>query len=203
MDLLKIGQKLSIFFQKGETLVEMICSIAGIFDDRLVIELPQYFMRYIDYLEVGEQLTIKVFSKVGTLDFNTVIISSPLEDEFSVELDYNAMKLTPGKEIPVIKAVESLNIKRGDSDVTTKTFEISTEYIKFYSDKSFKETEILDCALILPKNYGTIYFKATLTEIDPVYENEYTISDFCMTEDDRQLLLYYMYIYTNDSDWEE
>lgn len=203
MDVLRIGQKLSIFFQKADTLVEMVCTIENIYDDRLAITLPKYFMRYIDCLEVGNKLTIKIFSKVGTLDFNTVIISSPMEDEFSVELDYNAIKLTAAEEIPVIKAVETLNIKHGENEYVAKTFEITTEYMKFYSDKKFQENDVLDCSLVLPQNCGTITFRATLSEIDPIYENEYTISDFCMTEENRQTLLYYMYIYTNSSDWEE
>ena len=105
MDLLRIGQKLSIFFQKDEKIVEISCTVQKVFDDRLVIELPPYFMRYINFLEVGKRLTVKVFSKIGTLDFNTVIISSPLEEEFAVELDYNAMKLKEGDELPVINAV--------------------------------------------------------------------------------------------------
>ena len=198
MDLLNVGQKLSIYFEKDEKLVEITCSIAKIFDDRIVIDLPQYFMRYIDYLEVGNRLTVKVFSKVGTLDFNTMIISSPLEDEFSVELDYNAIKLTPSEEAPKINAVEAINIKHGDSQINARTFEIAFDFVKFYSDKSFKVGDILDCVLILPKNYGTISFRGTITEVDPVYENEYTISDFCISEENRQLLLYYMYLYTTD-----
>ena len=203
MDLLKIGQKLSIFFQKNNKLVEMSSSIEEIYKDRIVLTLPPYFMRYIDCLEVGKRLTIKVFSKVGTLDFNAIVIESPLEDKFSVELDYNAIKLTSSTEIPVISAVESLNISYGDLSIKARTFQIATEYFKIYCDKKIEIGEILDCALVLPQNYGTIYFKATLTEVDPVYENEYTISDFCMTEDDRQLLLYYMYVYSNDSNWDE
>ena len=203
MDVFKTGQKLNIYFQKQSNMVEMSCSIAEVLDDRLVIELPQYFMRYIEYLEVGKRLTLKAFSKVGTLDFNAVVLSSPMEDNFSVELDYNAMKLTPSEEIPQINAVETLNIKIGESNINAKTFEIATESIKFYCDKSFSEGQQLDCVLVLPKEYGTIYFKATLTEIDPVYENEYTIADFCMTEDDRQTLLYYMYVYSNDASWDD
>ena len=202
MDLLKIGQKISIFFQKDSNLVEMSCSIERIQDDRLVIALPPCFMRYINNLEVGKRLTLKVFSKVGTIDFNGIVISSPLEEDFCVELDYNAMKLTSSEQMPVIAAVETLNINLGETQINTKTFEIATEYLKFYSDKKFQVNDVLDCALVLPKNYGTIYFKGTLSEIDPVYEGEYTLSDFCMTEDDRQLLLYYMYMYSNDSEWE-
>ena len=103
MDLLQQGQKLGIYFQKNEMLVEMLCTISKVFDDRINIELPPYFMRYIEYLDVGKRLTVKVFSKLGTIDFNGIIISSPMEEEFSVELDYNAMKLTPREKIPSIK----------------------------------------------------------------------------------------------------
>ena len=138
MDLLKIGQKLSIFFQKDNKLVEMSSSIEEIFDDRIILTLPPYFMRYIDCLEVGKCLTIKVFSKVGTLDFNTIVIESPLEDKFSVELDYNAIKLTSSTEMPVIGAVETLNISYGDLSIKARTFQISTEYFKFIAIKNLK-----------------------------------------------------------------
>lgn len=200
MDLLRAGQVLSIYFQKGDKIVEMICTISEIFDDRLVIDLPPYFMRYIEYLDVGCELTVKVFSKLGTLDFNTMVISSPLEDEFSVELDYNAVRLTPNDELPVIGAVETLQLSKGENVYKVKTFEISTEYLKFYSDRSFDIDSDFDCILFLPKNYGTISFKAIISEIDPVYENEYTISYYNMTEEGRQMLLYYMYVYSNNSD---
>lgn len=199
MDLLKSGQKLSIFFPKSNKMVEICCVISKVFNDRMIIDLPQYFMRYIEFLEVGKRLTVKVFSKLGTIDFNTVVIASPLEDDFLVELDYNAMKLTPGEEIPVIQAIEELYIKNDFYSTTVKTFEISTEYLKFYSDRKCTVNETFDCELILPKDYGTIKFKATVTNVDPVYDNEITVSYFCMSETDRQSLLYYMYLYSNNS----
>lgn len=200
MDLLKSGQKLSISFQKGESLVEMSCVITDVLEDRIIVELPPYFMRYIEYLEVGKPLTVKVFSKLGTVDFNTVVITSPMEDDFSVELDYNAMRLTPSEELPVIKAIELLQIKKGEDIISVKTFEISTEHIKFYSEPTFVMDESFACELILPKDYGTISFKATITDVDPLYDNEYTIQVFGMSEEDRQTLLYYMYLYSNNSD---
>ena len=201
MDLLKTGQKISISFQKEEKIVEISCTISEVLEDRIVIELPQYFMRYIEYLEVGCKLTVKVFSKIGTVDFNTIVISSPLEEEFSVELDYNAMKLTPTEEIPVVNAVETLNIIMDDERLfKVNTFEIATEYLKFYSDYEFQMNESFNCELILPKNYDIIKFRGTVIYIDPVYDNEYKISYENMVEEDRQNLLYYMYLYTNSSD---
>lgn len=200
MDLFKPEQKLSISFEKGGNLVEILCKILKVFDDRLEIELPPYFMRYIEFLETGKKLTAKVFSKLGTIDFNTVVITSPLEDNFSIEIDYNAMKLTPGEEIPVIEAVELVNATVGENLVKLSTFEISTEYIKFNSDKKFSEGQSFDCELILPKNHGIIKFRATVVEIDPVYDDEYKAVYSNMTEEDRQTLLYYMYLYSNNTD---
>lgn len=200
MELLKSGQKLSIFFQKENNMVEIACVISDIEEDRMVIDLPPYFMRYIEFLEVGSPLTVKAFSKVGTLDFNTVIISSPLEDEFSVELDYNAMKLTSSEETPVINAVEKMNISANEKTYRVNTFEISTEYLKFYCDCEFHLEDTFECELILPKDYGIIKFRGTVIFVDPVYDNEYKISYFNMTEDDRLALLHYMYLYSNNSD---
>lgn len=200
MDLLSSGQKLNIIFPREGKIVEIACTISDVLDDRIVIELPQYFMRYIEFLEVGCPLTVKVFSKLGTIDFNTVVISSPLEEEFSVELDYNAMKLTPGSDIPVVQAMENLNIKFEESVLKVRTFELSTEYVKFYSDRKFALNESFDCELILPKNYGIITFRGTISEIDPVYDNEFTAAYSNMTETDRQTLLYYMYLYSNNAD---
>lgn len=200
MDLFKKGQKLTIFFLKGANMVEMTCIIEDVLFDRLILNPPQYFMRYINYLQTGQHLMAKAFARLGTIDFNTIIISSPLEDVFAIELDMNALKLTPGAELPVIEAIETIDVLKDDGVIKLKTFELSTEYLKFYSDIKFQVEESFDCILNLPKDYGIIKFRATVSEIDPVYDNEYTVTYSNMTEDDRQTLLYYMYMYSNITD---
>lgn len=201
MDLFKIGQNLSLFIEDGNKLIEIRSTISGLLEDRMVVELPQYFMRYINFLQVGCKLTVKVFSKMGTVDFNTVVIASPLEDNFCIEMDYNAMKLTPSEEMPVVDAMEPMVIRAGEENETSvKTFELATEHVKFYSDNKLNIDDSFNCELILPKDYGTIKFKATVTDVDPVYDNEYTAVYSNMTEDDRQALLYYMYLYANSTD---
>ncbi len=200
MDLLSEGQKLNLYIQKAPNIVEMVCSIEHVYDDRLEVALPQYFMRYIEYLQTGCRLTAKAFSKLGTIDFNTVVISSPLEENFAIELDYNAMKLTPSSDIPVIDAIEIIQINQPEGVLQFRTFEISTSYVKFYSDKKFKLSDIIEGSLILPKDYGIIKFKAVISEIDAVFDNEFTAKFMIMSENDRQNLLYYMYIYSTNAD---
>ena len=200
MDLITEGQKITLFFQKNTNMVEMKCSIEKVYDDRLDLVLPQYFMRYIDFLQVGSKLTVKVFSKLGTIDFNTVILCSPMEENFTIELDYNSLKLTPNEEIPVISAIEIVEIVDSDLVNTHKSFEISTEQIKIYSDKKYQVDDEVNCRLVLPEDYGIIKFIGTVVEVDPVYSTEYTIKYRTMTEENRQNLLYYMYMYSTNSD---
>ena len=200
MELIQPEQKLSINIQKNDKLIEIRGTVSKVLDDRIDIELPQYFMRYIEYLDVGKKLTVKVFSKIGTIDFNTVVITSPLEEVFSVEMDYNAMKFTPDEEIPVIEAIEKLRIKKKDEIFIVNTIEISTEYITCTSNNPLQLEENLDCELLLPQDYGIITFKANVTRQDAVYDNEYTLSCYGMNEYDRQSLLYYMYMYAMEYD---
>lgn len=200
MDLIKKGQKITLYFTKENSMVEMACIIDTVESDRLVLIPPQYFMRYIDSLKVGTCITAKIFTKMGTIDFNTIIISSPLEDLFEIELDCNSLKLTENAEIPVISAVETLEIKKGNDAYKVKTFEISTEFVKFTTDKNLAIGDTFDFAIILPKDYGIIKFKGNISEIDPIYDNEYTAKYTMITENDRQALLYYMYMYSIDSE---
>ena len=200
MDLFIEGQKLTLFFQKNQNMVEMTCEIEAIYDDRLDLILPKYFMRYVECLDVGTTVTAKAFSKLGTIDFNTIIISSPLEEQFSIELDLNSIKLTSNKDLPVIKAIEVIEILNPLGNIKLKTFEISTEYIKFYTNEHLNKGDIFEGKLILPKDYGIINFKAEVSEIDPIYDNEITASFITMIEKDRQTLLYYMYLYNKDID---
>lgn len=198
MDLIKVGQRIALYFQKDDNIVEMVCTIECVLDDRLVLNPPQYFMRYVEYLQVGSKLTAKIFSKLGTIDFNTIVISSPLEDSFEIELDYNSVKLTENTDIPVVAAVENMEIKRKNETYKVKTFELSTIYFRFTSDKKFVVDESLEFTIFLPNDYGIIKFKGKITEIDPIYENEYTATYLTITEADRQNLLYYMYMYSTD-----
>ena len=200
MDLFTEGQKLTLFFQKDSNMVEMTCSIETVLDDRLNLQLPQYFMRYVEFLQVGRKMTAKIFTKLGTVDFNTVVIYSPLEDNFTIEMDRNSMRLTTGDQIPVVRAVENLDINFKEQSYKVRTFELSTEYLKFYSDSKLNQGEEFMGAIALPKDYGIINFRGVISGKDPIYDNEYTATYITMTEKDKQTLLYYMYMYSKDID---
>ena len=195
MNLFKKDQRVALYIEKKDIVVEIICTINKILDDRLILNLPQYFMRYIDILQVGTKLMAKVFSKLGTIDFNSIIISSPLEDSFAIELDYNAIKFVDNADLTVIEEIHPLKINDNIEEITAETIEISTQNLKFtYQENKFKLNQILDFTLHLPKNYDIINFKGIISHIDEIYENEYTVTYSIISDVARQNLLYYIYM---------
>ena len=145
MELIHSGQKISINIIKNDKLVEIIGKINEVFDDRMSVDLPNYFMRYIEYLEVAKPLSVKIFSRLGTIDFNTVVITSPLEERFSIELDYNAIKLTPDSEMDSISAIETLILKNESSTYNVRTTEIAINKMVITSSLPIEVEEKFDC----------------------------------------------------------
>ena len=57
MDLINQGQKIALYFPKDDKMVEMSCWIENVLDDRIEIVPPQYFMRYVQFLQVGMEMS--------------------------------------------------------------------------------------------------------------------------------------------------
>ena len=144
-----------------------------------------------------------------TLDFDNLDIESKEEldifDEKPLELDsdydINAVEVHISTQLTSQKIIQLMDTYPSLKRITCPQSiynRISPDYIGFYSDKKYKIGDNIDCVLNLPKDYGIIDFKATVSEIDPIYDTEYTAVYTTMTEQARQTLLYYMYIYSRD-----
>ena len=134
MDLFTEGQKITLFFQKNTNQVEMTCSLEKLYEDRIELQLPQYFMRYVNYLQVGMNITAKAFTKLGTVDFNSIIITSPLEDCFSIELDYNSLRLNSNNEDVNIKAMETIEIQKDENRISNALSYFIDKYPKLWRE---------------------------------------------------------------------
>lgn len=197
MELMNVGQNVALFLKKDLSFVEILCKIEQVFEDRLVLALPKYFMRYIELLQVGCKLTAKVISPFGTLDFNSVVISSPLEENFSIEFDKNAYNLSPNGEKQSLQVFDDIEIKYSGKTLHLKTLEISPTEIIFSSKEKFKVDDIIEASIYLPNNYGIIKFKGIISDFDKSYPDEYTAKYISMDEQNRKLLLYYIYMNTD------
>ena len=73
-----------------------------------------------------------------------------------------------------------------------KGYEYSDDKYVTFDDEDFEKLKSNE-----DKSIDIISF-VNFSEIDPIYNNEYTALFETMTEKDRQTLLYYMYVYNKD-----
>ena len=195
MNLVREGQKLNLIFNKGDKTVEITCVVAGVEFDRLIVELPKSFMRYIEFLATGCEVSVRVFSTAGILAFNSIIINGGLEDFFSIEYDEDAVRMEPYTESPSVEEILDLMIKDKTGKVyTAKTIEIGTKGLKFVCEGSKLELETAyNFTLITNEEFGNIEFTGLINSYDEVFPEEYVMSYTKISGVDRQNILRFIY----------
>ncbi len=194
MNLVREGQKLNLIFNKGDKTVEITCVITNIEFDRLIVELPKSFMRYIEFLAAGCEVSVRVFSTAGILAFNSIIINGGLEDCFSIEYDENSVRMEPYTESPSAEEILDLIIKDKSGNVyQAKTIEIGTKGLKFVCENKLELETIYDFTLITNEEFGNIEFNGLINNYDEVFPEEYVMSYTKISGVDRQNILRFIY----------
>ena len=137
MSLVREGQKLNLIFSKDNKTVEITCVISEVLYDRLIVELPKSFMRYINYLATGCEVSVRVFSTVGLLAFNSIIINGGLEDIFSIEYDESIVRMEPYADSQPVEEILEMTIKdvKNALSYSAKSIEIGAKGVKFLWSK--------------------------------------------------------------------
>ena len=194
MNLVREGQKLNLIFNKGDKTVEITCVVASVEFDRLIVELPKSFMRYIEFLGTGCEVSVRVFSTAGILAFNSIIINGGLEDYFSIEYDSNAVRMEPYTESPSVEEILELIIKDKSGKVyQAKTIEIGTKGLKFVCENKLELETIYDFTLLTNEEFGNIEFTGLINSFDQVFPEEYVMSYTKISGADRQNILRFIY----------
>ncbi len=194
MNLVREGQKLNLIFNKEDKTVEITCVIASVEFDRLIVELPKSFMRYIEFLATGCEVSVRVFSTAGILAFNSIIINGGLEDFFSIEYDENAVQMEPYTESPSVEEILELIIKDKSGKVyQAKTIEIGTKGLKFVCESKLELETIYDFTLLTNEEFGNIEFTGLINSYDEVFPEEYVMSYTKISGVDRQNILRFIY----------
>ena len=194
MNLVREAQKLNLIFNKGDKTVEITCIVASVEFDRLIVELPKSFMRYIEFLATGCEVSVRVFSTAGILAFNSIIINGGLEDFFSIEYDENAVRMEPYTESPSVEEIMELTIKDKSGKVYSgKTIEIGTKGIKFVCEEKLELETVYEFVLVTNEEFGNIEFTGIINSFDSVFPEEYIMSYTKISGVDRQNILRFIY----------
>lgn len=195
MSLVREGQKLNLIFSKDNKTVEITCVISEVLYDRLIVELPKSFMRYINHLATGCEVSVRVFSTVGLLAFNSIIINGGLEDIFSIEYDEDFVRMEPYADSQPVEEILEMTIKDVKNAVTfsAKSIEIGAKGVKFLCESQLDLETVYDFVLMTDEEYGNIEFSGLINSVDPVFTNEYVMSYTKISGNDRQNILRFIY----------
>lgn len=195
MSLVREGQKLNLIFSKDYKTVEITCVITEVLYDRLMLELPKSFMRYINYLATGCEVSVRVFSTVGLLAFNSVIINGGLEDIFSIEYDEELVRMEPYADSDPVEEILEMKIKdvKNAISYSAKSIEIGARGVKFICESQLDLETVYDFVLMTDEEYGNIEFSGLINSVDPVFTNEYVMSYTKISGNDRQNILRFIY----------
>jgi len=164
MGLFQENQKAKIIFEADDKIVEMDCYIAKIYYDRLKMELPDSSNRYHNYLKSGTLIKFKIFSQVGIISQDSIVLTSPEEKDFTVEYDANSLDIQNRRHGKRYSANCNLVIFRPLlGNIETKLIDISARGLRYYSDIPLETGSIFDCKVTLTES-SKIMFKGKVLD---------------------------------------
>jgi len=148
---LRIGQKTRIKFYVAEEgkLIEIDCIIREIEYDRLLLIFPHNKMNYAKYLKEGNEVEVNIYTPNGIKILQSMIINSPLDDDFVIEYDEDAQDLQSIQRREYVRIPMSLDIVilKAGSELPTKTVDIGGGGIKFAAKDEFLLGDIVNFRL--------------------------------------------------------
>lgn len=188
MDIIRENQLVKLFFKDAEgSEKELNCSIKKIYKDRIALIPPEETIDYVDYLQEGDDVSVKIFTPAGIKAYDAIVLNSPLENEFVIEFVENYIEIQRRKYLRMDYEAKVL-VQVGFTKVVTQTIDIGGGGIRFASETPFEPNQTVTCHLFLP-DVPTIQAQGIIIKEKHLKENEYVIFFTKISENDRTKIL--------------
>lgn len=188
MDIIRENQLVKLFFKDAEgSEKELNCSIKKIFKDRISLIPPEETIDYVDYLQEGDDVSVKIFTPAGIKAYDAIILNSPLEDNFVIEFVENFIEIQRRKYLRMDYEAKVL-IQEGLTKVVTHTIDIGGGGIRFASATPFEPNQTVTCHLFLPE-IAAIQAQGIIIKEKHLKDDEYVLFFTKINENDRTKIL--------------
>lgn len=182
------NQQIKLFFKVAEgSEKELGCSIKKVYKDRISLNFTKEIIDYADYLQEGDEVTVKIFTPSGIKMFDAVILDSPLEPEFIIEFVEDYLEIQRRKYLRMEFSTKIM-IERDKSNIVTHTFDIGGGGLRFFYEGSFENKETVSCRLFLP-DMPSIQTQGIVIKENHLKENEYVLVFTKIEENDRDKII--------------
>jgi len=182
------NQLTKLFFKDTEgSEKELNCSIKKIYKDRIFLNYPKEIMDYVDYLQEGDDVSVKIFTPSGIKAYDAIVLNSPLENDFVIEFIEDYIEIQRRKYLRMDFEAKVL-IQAGMLKLVTYTIDIGGGGIRFSGEESFEPNQTVSCHIFLPE-FPAIQAQGIIIKEKHLKENEYVIFFTKINEKDRTKLL--------------
>lgn len=181
-------QQVKLFFKVADgSEKELDCTIKNIYKDRISLNFPQEINNYVDYLQEGDEVNVKIFTPSGIKMFDAIILDSPPESEFVIEFVEDYLEIQRRMYIRMEFNAKIL-VERGKDNIVTHTFDIGGGGLRFFYEGSFEHKESVGCRLFLPEQ-PTIQTEGIIIKDKHLKENEHVLVFTKIEENDRDKII--------------
>lgn len=149
---IKENQKVKISFKvEGNVEQELNCLIKEVYSDRIFLNFPDEALDYAEYLDEGTEISIKVFTPTGIKVFDSIVLYSPLEENFVIEYAEISTEIQRREYTRVLFETKVVIQREDKSNVVTNTIDISGGGLKFFYEDNMISEEQVNITLFLPQ----------------------------------------------------
>ena len=170
------GQKIKLSIKVADNSEkEFDCLIKEVFKDRLSLKFSDEIFDYTDFLEEGVELPVKIFTPSGVKVFDTIILNSPLEEDFVIEYVESTTQIQR-RDYTRVSLGTKVIIEREDfENIVTHTIDISGGGLRIFYNGSFYPEEYVNILLYLPLETHSIKAKGTIIQNEYIPEHEHVL----------------------------
>ena len=183
---INVDDTLKVEFEESDLTKRLVeCKVKEIEDDRLILDYSRVSPYYYQFLHEGVEIKLYHYTEAGIDIFDSIIITSPVDQFFEVEYPpiFTRVQRRKYTRAPVKLKIQ-LKDKYGVLD-TTETINIAGNGIKFHSSKDLVFGKMYDMFIYLDNDQ---IIKATGVIIK-IEGNEYVFEFAKIKEKDRDKLL--------------
>ncbi len=137
------NQRLAIILDTPDGKKSILSYVREVYPDRLVLNQPQDWEEYRSYLEEGEEIKTKIFTRAGVLLYTAFILNSPADDNFTLEYNENYAQIVQRRaytRVPLETFVDCTI-----EDIDAADFEEEAAAVQNYEFNTVKYSVPLSC----------------------------------------------------------
>lgn len=190
MGVIRENQQTKLSF-KGKDGIEkeLNCLVKGIYNDRITLQCSKEVLDNAEYLQEGDEVSVKIFTPIGIKLYDALIINSPLEGDFTIEFVEDYLKEIQRRKYLRVSYKTKVILLREKGNIIVYTSDIGGGGIRFSCDTAIRDGQVINCMIYLPPQITSVKAKGVILKDEHLAPDEYVLTFTKIDEFDREKII--------------